>query len=140
MLELLLGRAQLWEEVACRDVSLGPQLKPIELLVVGLRERQLVEWNYLREIRQRRACVKCCETRFSRIHCWSLLSQALGETGRCRLVPRPWTGEELHKLEGAVAPPVQARCPHALSCTQHTHWESHAHTFEPGDTCGTVFF
>merc|ERR1719253_2110831 len=53
MLELLLGRAAAWEELACKGVSLAQELQSLQLLTVGLRERQLLEWKSLRQIRER---------------------------------------------------------------------------------------
>eukprot|EP00435_Cladocopium_sp_Y103_P050180 s923_g15.t1 len=52
MLELLLGRATVWEEAAARHVSLQAQIQPLKALVVSLRERQLLEWKGLRQIRE----------------------------------------------------------------------------------------
>eukprot|EP00439_Symbiodinium_sp_Y106_P081285 s348_g20.t1 len=53
MLELLLGRVTVWEEAASRHVSLQVQTQPLKALVVSLRERQLLEWKGLRQIRER---------------------------------------------------------------------------------------
>ncbi|CAE7306236.1 mdn1 [Symbiodinium natans] len=53
MLELLLGRVVVWEEAASRHVSLQAQTQPLKALVVSLRERQLLEWKGLRQIRER---------------------------------------------------------------------------------------
>ncbi|CAK8990765.1 Midasin (Dynein-related AAA-ATPase mdn1) (MIDAS-containing protein) [Durusdinium trenchii] len=52
MLELLLGRVTVWEEAAARHVSLQTQIQPLKALVVSLRERQLLEWKGLRQIRE----------------------------------------------------------------------------------------
>lgn len=53
ILELLLGRTAVWEEAASRDVSLSAQLRPLEKVIVSLRERQLLEWQGLRKVRER---------------------------------------------------------------------------------------
>eukprot|EP00927_Polykrikos_kofoidii_P046061 TRINITY_DN40248_c0_g1_i1.p1 TRINITY_DN40248_c0_g1~~TRINITY_DN40248_c0_g1_i1.p1 ORF type:complete len:2544 (+),score=680.20 TRINITY_DN40248_c0_g1_i1:328-7632(+) len=53
MVELLLGRAAVWEEAACREVSIAHELRPLQVLIVSLRERQLLEWRELREARER---------------------------------------------------------------------------------------
>eukprot|EP00929_Paragymnodinium_shiwhaense_P071010 TRINITY_DN36078_c0_g1_i1.p1 TRINITY_DN36078_c0_g1~~TRINITY_DN36078_c0_g1_i1.p1 ORF type:complete len:2895 (-),score=849.48 TRINITY_DN36078_c0_g1_i1:56-7465(-) len=52
MLEVLLGRVSVWEEAACREVSMSAQLRPLESILVNLRERQLFEWKDLRQARK----------------------------------------------------------------------------------------
>eukprot|EP00928_Gymnodinium_smaydae_P041433 TRINITY_DN28040_c0_g1_i1.p1 TRINITY_DN28040_c0_g1~~TRINITY_DN28040_c0_g1_i1.p1 ORF type:complete len:2790 (+),score=586.78 TRINITY_DN28040_c0_g1_i1:730-8370(+) len=53
MVELLLGRAAVWEESACREVSISAHLRPLETMLVNLREKQLLEWRDLRRARER---------------------------------------------------------------------------------------
>jgi midasin len=44
-LELLLGRAQLWQETAARHVSLAPQLEGLSRLALRWRRLQLAAWR-----------------------------------------------------------------------------------------------
>lgn len=55
-LELVLARAQVWEESAAKHVSLGPQLEGVAALATRWRKLELSAWrNLLNLTRQRHA-------------------------------------------------------------------------------------
>lgn len=55
-LELLLARAQLWQETAARHVSLEAQLGPLSRLALRWRRLQLASWRAgVRGVQQRAA-------------------------------------------------------------------------------------
>ena len=55
-LELVLARAQIWEESAAKHVSLGPQLEGVAALATRWRRLELAAWrNLLNTTRSRHA-------------------------------------------------------------------------------------
>lgn len=55
-LELVLARAQIWEESAAKHVSLGPQLEGVAALATRWRRLELSAWrNLLKTTQQRHA-------------------------------------------------------------------------------------
>ena len=67
--ELLLARAQLWEELAARHVSIAERLKPIELLVKRWRSIELKSWPGLLDTREAAASHGTAKWW---LHMWSL--------------------------------------------------------------------
>ena len=53
--ELLLAKAQLWEETAARHVSIAPQLAPLSALATRWRRLELAGWRGLLDVARRRS-------------------------------------------------------------------------------------
>ena len=68
--ELLLSRAQMWEELAARHVSIYDRLKPIELLIKRWRTIELKSWPSLLDTREAAAARRAAKWW---LHTWSLL-------------------------------------------------------------------
>ena len=61
--ELLLAKAQLWEETAARHVSLAPQLAPLSALATRWRKLELVAWQSLLDTTRERAAAVAHQVR-----------------------------------------------------------------------------
>jgi midasin len=60
-LEVILRRAQDWEEHASQHVQLGKPLKDISVLVTSWRKLELQSWSFLLTLREKRRGIRACQ-------------------------------------------------------------------------------